>query len=333
MPDKDKISRIGVLMPVYNAAPFLEEAIDSILNQTYKEFDFYIINDGSIDNSEAIIESYQDDRINYLKNDTNRGLVYTLNRGLNEIRNEFVVRMDSDDIAMPQRFELQIKYMDANPEVMASGTQIQYFGQSDAQPIFPLTHNELKAKLILAHGIVHPTAIYRKEFIDENKIRYEEEFYFIEDYNFWLKVSKSGRLGNISDVLLKYRWEGQNVTAKNWHTREGRYKLIYQDILRELEIEPTEINKQIHLELGFNSEKIGEISLIYNHIKLILNQNKKLRIYPQRELELELFKAWDKLFYKVADDGLLKTMRFWGLSRKITWKQLRYIIARLLKRN
>ena len=318
-------------MPVYNAAPYLKEAIDSILVQTYKNFDFYIINDGSTDESEAIISTYKDKRIHYLKNDRNRGLVYTLNRGLDIIKNEFIARMDADDISLPRRFEKQLEYMDANIDVAASGTQIEYFGHSEAKPMFPLTHEELKAMLITTSGIVHPTSIFRSKFILENQIRFNEEFYLIEDYRFWLEISKKGKLGNLPQVLLKYRWEDQNVTAKNWHIREARYQLIYKEILSELGIEPNEENQKLHLELALNSSKLSDIRIIRQHLKKLLSQNQKRKIYSKNSLDKVLNNKWDKLFFKVVEKNVFQILFYWSSGKRIKYVQLRYLVGRIFR--
>ena len=326
-------NRIGVLMPVYNAEPYIKEAIDSILNQTYSNFDFYIINDGSSDKSDEIIRSYTDERIHYLVNDQNRGLVYTLNRGLDLIENEFIARMDNDDIAFPDRFEKQLKFMDSHQNIVACGSQVQYFGTSDIIPEYPLNHDEIKARFITANAIVHPTAFIRSEFINEQNIRYDEEHTYLEDYNFWLDVSRKGKLANHPEILLKYRWHGQNMTAEGTEKRQDRYKKIYHFILEELGIEPTEERKQLHLELSLRTKSIQDVSRLYRHIQLILSQNKDLNIYPQKELKIVLEKLWDKIFFKVRDSGLRQTFRYWKLRKGIKVYELKYALSKLFRSN
>jgi glycosyltransferase involved in cell wall biosynthesis len=113
MPNNDYV-KISILMPVYNGEKYLREAIDSILNQTFTDFEFLIVDDGSTDNSVEIINSYQNSRINLVKNDKNEGLVYTLNRGLSLAKGEYIARMDCDDISLPERLKKQIDFLDSN---------------------------------------------------------------------------------------------------------------------------------------------------------------------------------------------------------------------------
>ena len=124
------MKKISVLMPAYNAEKYIGEAIESILNQTYKDFEFIIINDGSIDRTEDIILSYDDPRIIYLKNKENSGIVASLNNGLKQAKGQYVARMDADDISLPTRFEKQLQYMESNQHIFVLGTSLILFGEN-----------------------------------------------------------------------------------------------------------------------------------------------------------------------------------------------------------
>ena len=120
---------VTVLMPVYNGEMYLREAIDSILHQTFTDFEFLIINDGSTDNSETIILSYDDSRIRYEKNDSNLKLIATLNKGIELAKGKYIVRMDADDISIPDRIEKQVAFLEKNPDVGICGSWFTAFGQ------------------------------------------------------------------------------------------------------------------------------------------------------------------------------------------------------------
>ena len=157
---------VTVLMPVYNAAPYLREAIDSILNQTYSDFEFLIINDGSTDETESIINSYNDPRIVYLKNETNIKLISTLNKGIELAKGKYIVRMDGDDISLPTRIELQVQFMENNESVGLGGTFIRSFGGAiEGKVGYSTTHEEIKFKLLFDTHFPHPTAIIRKQIL------------------------------------------------------------------------------------------------------------------------------------------------------------------------
>ncbi|NGP46765.1 glycosyltransferase family 2 protein [Bacillaceae bacterium SIJ1] len=156
--------KVTVLMPVYNGAKYLSEAIESILNQTYKEFDLLIINDGSTDNSEEIINRFSDDRIKYIANDKNIGLIRTLNKGICLVRSEYIARMDADDISLPMRLEKQIKFMDEHQDIAVSGTSVLVFNEKGTigKSIVSKDSNEIKTRLLFHCALMHPSVIIRK---------------------------------------------------------------------------------------------------------------------------------------------------------------------------
>ena len=154
---------VSVLMPVYNAGAFLNEAVESILNQTYKNLELIIINDGSTDNTEDRIKSFKDSRIKYFKNENNLKLIKTLNKGLRLCTGKYIARMDADDIALNTRIEKQVAFMELNQNVVASGTYAQFFGSSSKTGIwmYPLHNQDIKLQLLWGSSIIHPTAIFK----------------------------------------------------------------------------------------------------------------------------------------------------------------------------
>ena len=127
--------KVSVVMPAYNAEAYIGAAMESILSQSFGDFEFLILNDCSTDGTEAIIQSYDDPRIVYIKNEKNMGVAATLNKGLAAAQGEYIARMDADDFSLPQRFEKQVAYLDAHPEVVVLGTQVQFFSdRGDGEP-------------------------------------------------------------------------------------------------------------------------------------------------------------------------------------------------------
>lgn len=207
--------KISVLMPVYNAEKYLHEAIDSILNQTFKDFEFFIINDASTDNSKKIIMSYNDKRIRHLENKKNLGVAGTLNRGLKLAEGKYIARMDADDIAYSQR--LQIEYneiiKDAKVAVVAS-----FYDVIDENGKYLYTvkdsssAEEIYYALQFRNCLGHPTIIFNKEIIINEFGGYDEK-YEAEDYDLWLRVSKKYKIMKLDKVLVKVRRSKQNKTA------------------------------------------------------------------------------------------------------------------------
>jgi len=203
------MNKITVLMPVFNGAAFLSEAIDSVILQTYRDFDFLIINDGSTDDSERIILSYDDPRIKYLKNESNAGIIATLNRGLDNISSKYIIRMDADDLALPQRIQVQVDYMDKNPDIVLAGSgKINFSSGKEVseEVIRPIVDEKiLFFRSIFNTCIPHPSAIFRNDIVQKYNIRYDEAYFGAEDKAMWLDMAAYGKLGNINDPLIKYR--------------------------------------------------------------------------------------------------------------------------------
>lgn len=207
---------VSVVMPAYNAGKYLREAIDSILAQTYTDFEFIIINDGSTDDTRAIIQSYDDPRIVYLENETNSGICVTLNKGLDAARGRYIARMDADDISLPERLAVQVQYMDTHPDIAVCGTDIQVFGEDLKDYVFQQIHSpeDCVAGLLFNPCLAHPSVIIRRSILEANHLRYNDEFRGLEDFELWWNISKFSKLNNIALPLLKYRHHKGQETQK-----------------------------------------------------------------------------------------------------------------------
>ncbi len=194
---------ISVIMPVYNGEKYLQESINSILNQTYKYFEFIILNDGSSDKTEEIILSYNDPRIVYVKNETNLEIVKTLNKGISLAKGKYIARMDADDISLPKRFEVQLNFLENNSSISICGSWIETFGYQKKLWKSPISHDEIKARLLLNSSIFHPTVMIKKAVF--HQFLYEQEYKKAEDYALWVKAIDSFKFHNIPEVLLRYR--------------------------------------------------------------------------------------------------------------------------------
>lgn len=217
-------------MPVYNTKEeWLREAIESILNQTYKDFEFIILNDGSTNNAEEVILSYKDERIKYIKHE-NCGIAKTLNKGLDIAKGEYIARMDSDDISLPERFEKQIDFLEKNNDISILGTDFQLFGKEN----FVISHMSCPKILDFYQGcfVGHPTVMFRKSDFDKHNLRYDAE-YKCEDYELWSRAVKVLKFANLKDVLLKYRSHDTNLSFANEQFTIDEHK-VQQSILNYL---------------------------------------------------------------------------------------------------
>lgn len=228
--------KISVVMPAYNAEKYIGEAIESILNQTFKDFEFIIINDGSVDHTKEIIQKYNDSRIVLLENDKNRGIVLSLNKGLDAATGEYIARMDADDIALMNRLERQAEYLDEHKDIGVLGTGICIFGEKikEQKRVFTTNSEQLKAELIFNPCIAHPTVMIRKSVLQKYNLKYNTEFAGVEDYYLWWNIAKVSKIATLPDILLDYRIHESQITKKKdiqyYNMMDNLMEIRFKDI-------------------------------------------------------------------------------------------------------
>lgn len=211
---------VSVLMSVYNErAEYLDEAISSILNQTYENIEFIIVNDGCDETCSRLLDSYQtqDNRIKIIKNESNIGLTKSLNKGLRIAKGKYVARMDSDDSSLPDRIGKQVGYMEENQDIAVLGTEACDFDGNKLDVIFYAESFEAtKVRMLFVNaGVYHPTAMIRSSFLREHNIRYDEAYRVSQDYRMWVDVMMAGGIiWTLREPLLKYRIHSGQITQK-----------------------------------------------------------------------------------------------------------------------
>ena len=209
--------KVSVILPVYNAGKFLRQAVESILTQSFTDFELLLINDGSTDGSGAIIQSYNDTRIIYLENENNKGLIYTLNRGIDLANGQYIARMDADDIALPHRLQRQVEWLDKNPSTAAVASFSTEIDESGIECGFYQRDRKIvsAAQILKAmpvnNCLTHPSVMARTEIL--KAYRYSSSQKNIEDYDLWLRLLADGhRLEKLPEALLLYRVHSSSVT-------------------------------------------------------------------------------------------------------------------------
>jgi glycosyltransferase involved in cell wall biosynthesis len=209
---------ISIVLPAYNCSWYLAQTIDSLLAQTCANFELLIINDGSSDDTEEIIQSYADPRIQYIKNETNKGLIYTLNRGIGLAQGSYIARMDADDIALPQRLELQKKWLDEHPDTAIVSCTIRFIDEHNndlgiwKEDQQTTSFSSLKKMMPWQNCLAHPTVMMRKE----TALRYPYHFSQLhsEDYDLWLRMLADGVIiEKVPRDLLLYRTHSASITG------------------------------------------------------------------------------------------------------------------------
>ncbi len=210
---------VSVVMSCYNRKDYIAESIESILNQTYSDFEFIILDNASTDGTSDIIKDFasKDKRIVYIQNEKNKGLITNLNTGLSLARGKYIARMDDDDISYITRFQKQIEFMDSHPDIAVCGTYIETFGEENVDPWVKDSDSDILAILInFFNPMCHPTVMIRKSFLTEHNLSYNLEDLYAEEYGLWKEIIiHKGKLANIPEVLLKYRTHKKRLSSEN----------------------------------------------------------------------------------------------------------------------
>lgn len=270
-------------MATYNGERFLRESIESVLNQSFKNFEFIIVDDGSIDTTREIVSSYKDDRIYYLKKENNSGIGDSLNIGISKARGAYIARMDDDDVCMPNRFEEQLKVLEKNNEIILCATNVK-IEKGSINILKDEVHEDIKMRLLFGNAIVHPTVMIRKEVL--LKHNYNPEKVPSEDYELWSRLIWEGEFFKIKEPLLFYRYRKLSETSQ----RRKEQLLIN-----------VSVSTFMFRKLGIKNMPDNE-----ENIKILASHNysisgKKLR---------GLIKWFEKLKQVNKTDGLFPTKKF-----------------------
>lgn len=215
---------ISVIMPVYNEGRYLKHAIDSILNQSFRDFEFVIIDDGSKENINKIINQYSDQRIIYYKNNRNLGITKSLNIGLQKASGKYIARMDADDVAMPDRLKVQKKYLDDNPDIFLIGAMAEIIDENDNKQKsweYPFNYYDIAYSMFFYNPIMHSTIFFRSSLID-NVGKYNENYKFAQDFEFYTRIIKLCKVENLRDYLLQYRCHKKSISFFTETQKEQR---------------------------------------------------------------------------------------------------------------
>lgn len=226
--------KISVIMPVYNTnKEYLAEAVTSILEQTYSDFELLVIDDGSSVTYSDLMDSWNDQRLKYIKLAKNQGAANARNYGLSHAQGEFIAFLDSDDISLPERFNEQLRFFAENPEIDCLGTAMLIIPENKKW-CFPKHDLDIKLHLWLKNSAFCLSSVMvRTKIITGNKLLFQSEYEPAEDYAFWLEISKTSKVANLEEVLVKYRWHGNNIsiaqaTKQNASATKAKMKFLLQ---------------------------------------------------------------------------------------------------------
>lgn len=296
------LPKVSVLTSVYNGLPYLRESIDSILKQTYTDFEFIIIDDCSTDESWKVLTEYaeKDKRIRLFKNEENLGLTKSLNKGLKLAQGKYIARQDADDISLPERFEKEFVILEEDPDIilvsciiesMDSQGQHQHLLKRDCE-------SELIPWCLLFYNYIggHSQVLFRREQVLELG-GYDEQYRYAQDYELWTRLSEIGKLFILPEVLLKYRVHSETISAKGQSKQEESSLIISRNKINNLTKKDLTMTEILNLKsfwlIGLRS-KYPEINFdsVNHNLRMIYNafifiEKNKARVQSKFHLEGE----------------------------------------------
>lgn len=313
----EKGPKISVLMSVYNGEKYLCEAIESILNQTFKDFEFLIINDGSTDKTGKILESYEDSRIRIINNKENIGLTKSLNKGLKLAKGKYIARMDADDISLPKRFEKQVKFMDKNSEIAVCGTWLKLIGNNigDIWKV-PSDSETLRSLMLFYPALYHPTTFIRKALLEKYNLRYDESFICSQDYDLWARMAEKLKISNLKEVLLFHRAHPDKAGVIRGKIQVENANKVRLYLIHKLGIYPKRKDFEIHKAISywrFGSDK-EFVGVAESWLKKLIEYNEIKKVYQESTFSKVLAEKWFFVCDNSACLGLWIWRKFWASS-------------------
>jgi glycosyltransferase involved in cell wall biosynthesis len=240
---------ISVVMSVYNTEKYIAESIESVLNQTFSNFEFIIVEDCCTDNTLEIIKKYQhiDNRIIILSNKENIGLTKSLNKAIDFSKGKYIARMDADDICTENRFEIQYNYLEKNTDIGLCGSWCENFGDKSGISKFNQSHNSIKFGLLFQCQFCHSTIMFRSELYKKYYLKYNEEFITAQDFELWSRMITVTKAINLPIPLLKIRFHNESISAiKKEQQLNNRNKIIRNQFKKiDVQINDLEIEKYV----------------------------------------------------------------------------------------
>lgn len=260
-------------MPTYNVAPWVEEAIDSVLRQTYRDFELLVVDDGSTDNTLDHVRSIQDDRIRIAAFPDNVGLAENLNRGLDLINTELVARMDGDDIAEPNWLETGVHVLDTMPEVDICSFGFQFFGTKTSLVRFPEHNEDSKAQMLFGCTVIVP--VFRKSIFTDNHLRYLTETFPAEDYSLWARAYRVAKVYNVQRTLFHYRTHPTQISTARREAQIVKSNEVRLQMLEWLSPDFSDEEKQYFLDnfVPCKIEQKQDIDSLKQFADLLVSRN------------------------------------------------------------
>jgi glycosyltransferase involved in cell wall biosynthesis len=320
--------RVSVVMPVYNKAAYVRQAVESILEGTYRDLELIAVDDKSTDNSLDVLRTLTDPRVRILELPANRGPAGAANAAMDAAHGEYIVRLDADDLALPDRIAKQVAFMDARPEIGASGGSLELFGTEQEPWSFPSDPDACAAQLVFGVPVSQGACILRRSVLQAHGVRYGAHWPRIgEDWLFWLRLAPHSRFANLPDVLVRYRRGPQNIG--HGRDKAADFTELQREAFVALGIPFTEAVLDLHL-MGSTIFKIkptaARVRALRKWYDELLMLNGRLGFAPQEAFRQRVERQWTKLYHYLPRYGWSPALAHLRLSPRRTMAQLAYAL-------
>lgn len=295
--------KVSITITAYNRENYIGPCIDSLLNQSFSDFEIIVVNDGSTDKTVEVVEAYSDPRIKLYHNEKNMGIVFTRNRGFELSTGEFIAILDSDDLALPNRLEHQVHFLDNHPNTALVGAFAEVIdenGQSEHKIWFSnFNQKSLKTRLFFENCIAQSSVMLRKSSLPQPA--YRPDYPPSEDFDLWVRISQNWEVSNLSKVLIQYRVHSKNISKEeNSIQVDNANKILIYQAENLIGSVLTENEKSNHLSLMQNKYvKTDDMLNIHKWVFKLLEANKLKKKYSEIEFESILTEKWIQSFYRI----------------------------------
>ncbi len=323
--------KVSVLMTLYNKAPFVEEAVNSILGQSFTDLELLVVDDASTDDGVERVRRLNDPRIRIITSPVNTGRAAAANRGYASARGEYVVILDADDIAHPERIAKQVAFMETHPEVGVCGTYAKRFGKVERISTWPLTDVRCRGLMFFTDPVLYGSTIMRRSVLVGAGIRSDESWRLPgEDFLLSHQIGKHTRFANLPEVLLYYRIGEQNQ-------RHGRdvyadKRAICSRLFQLYDIPVTDEELDLHLLFYLLTRQritAARVRAFHAWAKHLMALNRKRGLFPSTEFDEEVLRRWNRLYYLLPEHGTaacwahMRCSRNWSFDKLVYYAKVR----------
>lgn len=306
-----RIPRIAVVLPVLNGEAYLAEAVRSVLDQTFTDFELVVVDDGSTDRTAEILASFSDARLRVIRFPENRGIVAALNAGIHGSESELIARMDADDICMPRRFERQVAFLDAHPDVMLCGTWTHQFGDESGILRPPVKSEQIRARLFFGWAMDHPSVMMRRSFLEQHGLEYDETFPHSEDFDFFIRTGELGGLANVPEVLVRTRAHKDEVSVVY---AQDQLIEISRAFLRQLRLLMPDVSREdesFHGQLTCGTLHAASRARVEEWLLHLDRVNRESGRFDENAFQAELRRKWSHFHLQTSSEGPAVLVSYW----------------------